>query len=167
MHYESKVSCLRAQPGLEPRRLGPQASTLTIRPPCLPTCIGMLFWKLYTIEVIFALLFTTKASLTCGGNSSWRRLSSTRFCGFNLCWSKLPALFNIFLKTRSWRGTLVQHVKNNLRCILFRLLFSWLRTITFINFVVEDHSGDETFAVLYFLGVIGRNGKAKLLAEFI
>ena len=113
------------------------------------------------------IIFITKLSLTCGGYSSCRCLSSTRFCAFILCWRKLSALFNIIMKTRSWRGTLVQHVKNNLCCILFCLFFSWLWTIAFINFVVEDNSGDETFAILYFLSVIGRDGKPKLLAEFI
>lgn len=135
------------------------------RTSCLPTCYSIL--KNLHDWSYFCIIFITNLSLTCGGCSSCRCLSSTRFCAFILCWSKLPALFNIIMKTRSWRGTLVQHVKNNLCCILFCLFFSWLWTIAFINFVVEDNSGDETFAILYFLSVVRRNGKPKLLAEFI
>lgn len=132
---------------------------------CLSTCYSIL--KNLHDWSYLCIIFITKLSLTCGGYSSCRCLSSTRFCAFILCWRKLSALFNIIMKTRSWWGTLVQHVKNNLCCILFCLFFSWLWTIAFINFVVKDNSGDETFAILYFLSVIGWDGKSKLLAEFI
>lgn len=151
--------CLRERPGLEAHITWSRGHHDSLH--------VIYYFEKFTWLKLFLYYFITKLSLTCGGYSSCRCLSSTRFCAFILCWSKLPALFNIIMKTRSWRGTLVQHVKNNLCCILFCLFFSWLWTIAFINFVVEDNSGDESFAVLYFLIVIGRNGKPKLLAEFI